>query len=79
MLSGKFSNWWDRFMLWLTVVKILIKHAKKINLELKQEKSSSDEDTPGILTKEEISEVVLDNLLEAIPEIVDVFHKRKRR
>ena len=78
MITKKILNWWDRFMLWLQVVKILIKHAKNINKELKQEKSKSDEDSPGILTREEISEVVLDNLLEAIPEVVDIFHKRKR-
>ena len=78
MITKKIINWWVHFMLWVEVVKILIKHAKVISKKLKQEKSASD-DTPGVLTKEEIAEVVMDSLIDAIPELTEVFHKRKRR
>ena len=78
MITNKIKNWWVSFMLWFEVVKILIKHAKVISKKFKQEKSATD-DTPHVLTKDEISEVVLDSLIDAIPEITEIFHKRKRR
>lgn len=64
-------------MLWLDIVKVLVKHAKNISRELKKEKSSSD-DTPGIITAEEYAIVITDNLLEAVPELVTIYQKRRR-
>ena len=42
-------------MRWIQVVKILLKHAKNITKKLKEEGSSEDEDSPNVLTKEEIA------------------------
>ena len=66
-------------MLWLDIVKVLIKHAKNINKELKEEKSATDEDSPGRITAEEYAIVITDNLLEAVPELVAVYQKRRRK
>ena len=68
---------WGNFMLWLDIVKILLKHAKNISKELKEEKSATD-DTPHRITAEEYAMVITDNLLEAVPELVQVYQKRKR-
>ena len=77
-MIAKLTDLWMNFMLWLDIVKVLLKHAKNINKELKKEKSSSD-DTPGIITAEEYAIVITDNLLEAVPELVSIYQKRKRR
>tara|TARA_R100000664_G_C2755676_1_gene143421 strand:- start:1425 stop:1658 length:234 start_codon:yes stop_codon:yes gene_type:complete len=77
-MIARIRQLWKDFMLWLEIVKILVKHAKNINAELKKEKSAND-DSPGVITPEEYAVVITDNLLEAVPELVAVYQKRKRR
>ena len=64
-------------MLWVQIIKVLVKHAKVISRELKKEGSSQDEDSPNVLTKDEIAMVITEELLEAIPELTILFAKRK--
>jgi hypothetical protein len=64
-------------MLWLQVVKIIMKHSKKMMKEFKIQKSPTD-DTPNVLTKDEICMVVSECLLDAAPEIVELFSKRRK-
>ena len=77
-MIAKLTDLWMNFMLWLDIVKVLLKHAKNINKELKEEKSA-DDDTPHRITAEEYAVVITDNLLEAVPELVAIYQKRKRR
>lgn len=65
-------------MIWLDIVKVLLKHAKQIQKELKKEKSSAD-DSPGIITADEYAVVITEQLLEAVPELVEIFQKKNRR
>ena len=64
-------------MLWLEIVKVLLKHSKKISRKLRAEKAP-DDDTPGIITAEEYAMFITDELLEAVPELVALYQKRKR-
>ena len=72
-----FSNWWRSVMLWLQIVKIILKHSKEIQRDLKKEKSKHD-DTPHVITADEYAMVITDGLLEAVPELVKVFQKHKK-
>tara|TARA_R100001086_G_C11709245_1_gene223679 strand:- start:141 stop:341 length:201 start_codon:yes stop_codon:yes gene_type:complete len=65
-------------MIWLDIVKVLLKHAKQIQKQLKKEKSSSD-DSPGIITADEYAVVITEQLLEAVPELVEIFQKKNKR
>lgn len=68
---------WVNFMRWVQIIKILVKHAKLISKDLKKEASAADKDSPGVLTKDEIGQVITDHLLDAIPELTILFIKRK--
>ena len=65
-------------MLWIKIVKLLMKHVKIMVVEMKKERSSSDPDSPNVLTKEEISMVVINQLLEAVPEVTELLSKKRR-
>ena len=69
---------WVKFMLWLDIVKVLLKHAKQIQKDLKAEKSSKD-DTPFRITPDEYAIVITEQLLEAVPELVEIFQKRNKK
>ena len=73
-----FINRWNYFMRWVQIIKILVKHAKLISRDLKKEGSSKDADSPGILTKDEIGEVITDHLLNAIPELIKLYERKKK-
>lgn len=65
-------------MRWVTIIKILVRHAKLISKDLKKEASMADKDSPGVLTKDEIAMVISDHLLDAIPDLTALFHKGKK-
>ena len=73
-----FINRWNYFMRWVQIIKILVKHAKLISRDLKKEGSAKDADSPGILTKDEIGEVITDHLLNAIPELIKLYERKKK-
>ena len=76
-MFNKIFMWWVNFMRWVSIIKILVKHAKLISKDLKKEASLADKDSPGVLTKDEIGQVITDHLLDAIPELTVLFIKRK--
>ena len=81
MLSNMFTyiyNRWKSIMRWVTIIKILVKQAKLISKDLKKEASLADEDSPGVLTKSEIAQVITDHLLDSIPELTVLFIKKKK-
>ena len=63
-------------MRWIQVVKILLKHAKNITKKLKEEGSSEDEDSPNVLTKEEIAITITEELLESVGSLTPLFTKK---
>lgn len=63
-------------MRWIQVVKILLKHAKNITKKLKEEGSSEDEDSPNVLTKEEIAITITEELLESVASLTPLFTKK---
>tara|TARA_R100001594_G_scaffold132847_1_gene173244 strand:+ start:586 stop:834 length:249 start_codon:yes stop_codon:yes gene_type:complete len=71
-------NRWINFMRWVTIIKILVKQAKLISKDLKKEASLADEDSPVVLTKSEIAQVITDHLLDSIPELTMLFIKKKK-
>jgi hypothetical protein len=77
-ITNKFLNWWKSVMLWLQIVKIIIKHSKEIQKDLKKEKSSRD-DSPGVITADEYAMVITDGLLECVPELVATFQKHNKK
>ena len=76
-MFNKIIQWWVNLMRWVAIIKILVRHAKLISKDLKKEASLADEDSPGILTRDEIGQVITDHLLDAIPELTKLFIKRK--
>jgi len=64
-------------MLWLEVVKVLMKTAKKISRRLREEKSATD-DTPHRITAEEYAMVITEELLDSVPAIVAIHQKRRK-
>ena len=66
-------------MQWLELVKIILKHAKLIQRELKKQKSATD-DTPHVLTRDEIAITITEALVDgAIPEMIELFADKKKR
>ena len=64
-----------KIMLWVEIVKVLLKAGKKIQQDLKEEKSASD-DSPNRITPDEYAITITENLIEVVPELVRIFQKR---
>ena len=50
-------------MLWIEIVKVLLKAGKQIQKDLKKEKSATD-DTPNRITPDEYAITITENLIE---------------
>ena len=74
----KFINWIGGIMLWLKVVRLLVKHSKGMVREMKKEGGPADPDSPNRLTKDEIAMVVTDGLLDLVPELTELLAKHKK-
>jgi hypothetical protein len=64
-----------KIMLWVEIVKVLLKAGKQIQKDLKEEKSASD-DSPNRITPDEYAITITENLIEVVPELVRIFQKR---
>lgn len=65
-------------MRWVAIIKILIRQAKLISADLKKEGSMADEDSPGVLTKTEIAQVITEHLMDAVEDLTGLYLKRKK-
>ena len=68
---------WVYFMKWITIIKVLAKHAKNIMKELKKEGGPNDPDSPNRLTRDEIAMVITDELLDSVGDLTAIFLKKK--
>ena len=64
-----------KIMLWVEIVKVLLKAGKQIQKDLKEEKSASD-DSPNRITPDEYAITITENLIDVVPDLVKIFQKR---